>query len=120
MSYDPVYHRLIRGFPRATQDVNEAEKMLGGTLVEDCEASLIYRLDTALDNIRVEANRKAILSGGKAEYPESLQMPEDSATLYLPIPFIVKFHGMDIKCWHKPAWIRIRKSFLINMPKGDV
>ena len=76
-------------------------------LVKDNETQLLLRLDRGL------AQAKHKLDA----FPDYIVLPDDASHLYLPIPFEIYFMGITMNSYAKPAWMRVKKSFNIGVPK---
>lgn len=99
---------MIRGYPRARQNVEYVEQMMSGKLVGDNEASLMLQLDQYLFRAKKELGH----------YPDMLELPSEPFARFVPVPFDINFFGAIMKSYRKPAWFRIPKTINIQTPWG--
>jgi len=101
--YPPELFQMIRGFPRKRENINTVEQQLGGRLLSDLEADLMWKLDSYL----ARANKEL------GHYPEYIVLPSEPNFLFVPVPFEIYVYGLTLNSYHKPAWFKIKRNKVV-------
>ncbi len=98
----------MRGVPRNKENIKYVENIVGGKLVHDTEPDLIRQLDLLLLVYRKKHNKM----------PDFISLPNER-DLYMPIPYEINVGGVKAMMQRKPAWFRIKRSFVVGGKSGN-